>query len=149
MLFSSFSLFFLLVRFYYFLFELLPDAKPLFTKGMKAQGRMLANVIKYIITNLRESDESVLKESLEHLARVHNARGITADQYSVMGMCLVHTVRICCGPAYFTSKHKDASVPPPYATRRTLVDSSHTRKHVYSHISSACFLCCCASFLSL
>ena len=97
-------------QFYYFLFELLPDARALFTKGMKAQGRMLANVIKYIITNLKESDETILNHSLEHLARVHNQRGITADQYSVMGMVLVHTVRICTGPAFWTEKHKDAWV---------------------------------------
>jgi hemoglobin-like flavoprotein len=69
----------------------------------KAQGRMLANVIKYIITNLKEADETILCHSLKHLARVHNKRGITADQYSVMGMCLVHTVRICTGPSFWTA----------------------------------------------
>lgn len=97
-------------QFYYFLFELLPDTKKLFKKGMKAQGRMLANVIKYIITSLRESDETILRHSLEHLARVHNSRGIVADQYSVMGMCLVHTIRICTGPDYWNSEIHDAWV---------------------------------------
>lgn len=77
---------------------------------MQAQGRMLANLIKYIITNLSAGDEPMLKHSLEHLARVHNARGITAEQYSVMGMVLVHTVRICTGPAFWTDEHRNAWV---------------------------------------
>jgi len=97
-------------QFYYLLFELIPEAKPMFTKGMAAQGRMLANVIKYIITKLDTSNNDVLRESLQHLARVHNQRGVTADHYSVMGMVLIHTVRLCTGDAYFTNAHRDAWV---------------------------------------
>ena len=82
----------------------------MFTKGMAAQGRMLANVVKYILTNLDDNNAAVFKDSLNHLARVHNARGVTADHYSVMGMTLVHTVRICTGDKYFTDAHKDAWV---------------------------------------
>lgn len=77
---------------------------------MAAQGKMLANVVKYIITNLDDNNAAVFKDSLGHLARVHNARGVTADHYSVMGMCLIHTVRICCGTKFFTDAHKDAWV---------------------------------------
>lgn len=97
-------------QFYYFLFELLPDVKPLFKRGMKAQGRMLANVIKYIVTSMRESDEAIVRHSLEHLARVHNTIGIVADQYSVMGMCLIHTIRICTGKDYWTQDIHNAWV---------------------------------------
>ena len=71
-------------QFYYYLFELLPEVKSMFTKGMAAQGRMLANVVKYIITNLDVDHASVFKDSLQHLARVHNVRGVTAEHYSVM-----------------------------------------------------------------
>lgn len=88
--------------FYYFLFELLPEVRPLFKRGIAGQGKMLANVIKYIVRNLQETQQDVFVASLTHLAKVHNKLGITADQYSVMGMCLVHTVRVCTGPEYFT-----------------------------------------------
>lgn len=97
-------------QFYYFLFELLPEVKPLFKKGMQAQGRMLANVVKYIILNLQDKNALTFKSSLQHLARTHNQKNITPEHYSVMGMCLVHTVRLCCGEVYFTEEHKDAWV---------------------------------------
>ncbi len=80
----------------------------MFTKGMAAQGRMLANVIKYIISKLDNTSSDVLRDSLEHLARVHNQRGVSADHYSVMGMCLIHTVRICTGGDFFSEFHRAA-----------------------------------------
>lgn len=77
----------------------------MFTKGMAAQGRMLANVVKYILTNLDDNNAAVFKDSLNHLARVHNARGVTADHYSVMGMTLVvsHHMHACTHSAQRTN----------------------------------------------
>lgn len=39
-------------QFYFLLFELVPDAKALFKRGMKTQGAMLANMIKVGYTNI-------------------------------------------------------------------------------------------------
>jgi hypothetical protein len=40
-------------RFYSLLFELIPESKKLFKKGMKGQGRMLANTLKFMLIQLR------------------------------------------------------------------------------------------------
>jgi hemoglobin-like flavoprotein len=67
-------------------------------------------LLQFIITKLDGSSTEVLRDSLEHLARVHNQRGVTADHYSVMGMVLIHTVRLCTGEVFFTNGHRDAWV---------------------------------------
>jgi hypothetical protein len=79
-------------NFYDTLFELLPEARPLFKRRLKAQGSMLANVIRYIAANAEEDDES-FAEPLRHLARLHVERGIIAEHFSIMGLTLLVAVR--------------------------------------------------------
>jgi hemoglobin-like flavoprotein len=86
-------------HFYENLFEWLPEVRPMFKHGIRHQGKMLANVIKYIVANLA-NDETEFKANLTLLAKVHNGRGITANHYSIMGMTLVHTIRVCLGPGF-------------------------------------------------
>lgn len=81
------------------MFEWLPETRALFKHGIRHQGKMLANVIKYIVANLNK-DESEFKANLTLLAKVHNGRGITANHYSIMGMTLVHTIRVSLGSAF-------------------------------------------------
>lgn len=81
----------------------------MFKRGIRQQGRMLANVIKFIVENLTKNDVE-FKANLTMLAKVHNGRGITANHYSVMGMTLLHTIRICIGDEYFTAAHRHSWV---------------------------------------
>lgn len=87
--------------FYDMLFSLAPEVKPMYTRKMSSQGRMLANVIKFIVKQMEEEDQGIFVKTMEELAVVHNVRGVTADQYSTLGMVLVHTMRECCGPIMF------------------------------------------------
>ncbi len=47
------------------LFGIIPEVKPLFTRAMKAQGRMLANVVKFIVSKVRDDDETFV-ECMSH-----------------------------------------------------------------------------------
>lgn len=89
------------------LFEWLPEARKLFTRGIRAQGKMLANVIKFIVENIGVNEKE-FKSNLTMLAKVHNGRGITANHYSVMGMTLIHSIRFCIGENQFTEQHRHA-----------------------------------------
>lgn len=102
------SLTFFYNNFYFYLFELIPECKPLFKRGIQAQGKMLANVIRFIVHNLNEANHGTFVASLTHLARVHNQRGIIAQWYDIMGLVLIHTMRLCTGTDYFTDQLKDA-----------------------------------------
>ncbi len=102
------SLTFFYNNFYFYLFELIPEVKPLFKRGIKLQGKMLANVIRFIVHNLNESNHATFVASLTHLARVHNQRGIIAQWYDIMGLVLIHTMRLCTGTDYFSEELKEA-----------------------------------------
>ena len=96
--------------FYSRLFDWIPHIKPLFKNSMHRQGRMLANIVHFIVHNLEEQNKRHFVANLTRLARAHNAIGVTAEHYSVMGMTLVHTVRKCMGDDEFTDMHRHAWV---------------------------------------
>lgn len=70
---------------------------------MSSQGKMLANVIKFIVSNIENEKERAFRDNLEHLARVHNERGISASQFSIMGVVLIQAIRECIGEAFTES----------------------------------------------
>ncbi len=43
------------------LFGIIPEVKPLFTRAMKAQGRMLANVVRFIVSKVRDDDDTFIE----------------------------------------------------------------------------------------
>lgn len=78
--------------FYGQLFALLPEVKPLFRRSLQTQGRMLANILKFIVAKARMPDRE-FRASLEHLAAAHNEYGVRAEWYNVMGLVLLSAVR--------------------------------------------------------
>lgn len=86
--------------FYHKLFEMIPESKPLFTRKLSSQGKMLANLIKYIVSNVQEENQEIFSSSLQHLAAVHNERKIKAEWYSTMGLTLLYSMRIGSGDAW-------------------------------------------------
>lgn len=87
--------------FYFHLFELLPEVKPMFKRRISSQGKMLANIIKFIVSNI-EDTSSVFTLTMEELAAVHNVTGVSAHYYSILGIVLIHAIRECCGPENYT-----------------------------------------------
>lgn len=96
--------------FYGRLFDWIPQVKPLFKGSMHRQGRMLANIVRFIVHNLEAENAAHFVENLTRLTRAHNVIGVTPEYYSVMGMTLVHTVRKCMGDEEFTDVHRHAWV---------------------------------------
>lgn len=82
--------------------------KPLFHNSMHRQGRMLANIVRFIVHNLEAENKLHFVENLTKLTKAHNVIGVTPEHYSVMGMTLVHTVRKCMGDDEFTDMHRHA-----------------------------------------
>ena len=96
--------------FYTSLFDWIPQVKPLFKNSMHRQGRMLANIVRFIVHNLDPDNRATFAHNLTVLTKAHNVRGVQPEYYSVMGMTLVHTVRKCMGEVEFTEQHRHAWV---------------------------------------
>lgn len=91
--------------FYKRFFDVHPCARPLFTGGLKTQGRFMVKMITLLLSNLE--DNSKFTEALVKLAEVHNQRGIKAIEYGVVGEILFYTLRTVLGPvAYDKTVHR-------------------------------------------
>lgn len=89
--------------YYYHLFELAPEIRPLFTKSMVSQGRMLANMIKSVVVNIAQ-DYNLFRLSLEAMARNHNKMGIKSEYYALSGLVLFLTIRVCLGEKLYNEE---------------------------------------------
>jgi len=78
--------------FYDSVFQYVPEAKFMFKNNIRSQGRMLAQIIKFVISNLRDKDSELVRKSLIGLAVGHNSIGVTAD----MVMFCFLDVFSCC-----------------------------------------------------
>ncbi len=87
-----------------------PEAKPLFKRGITAQGRMLANVLQHVLSHLSPDKEKEFKEALVIMTKFHNKLGIVAAHYSLMGTILLHSVRLCVGEENYTAPVQNAWV---------------------------------------
>jgi hemoglobin-like flavoprotein/ferredoxin len=85
--------------FYGKLFEIAPEARPLFAKtDMRVQGEMLMNMIAAAVRGLDRLDE--LKPALEDLGRRHIAYGVQIPHYAIVEACLLYTIETIAGPAF-------------------------------------------------
>jgi hemoglobin-like flavoprotein len=90
--------------FYGKFFELDPNVKDMFKNGIKTQGHVLANIFSYII-KCAENDGEELVRTLKRLAISHNSKpGIMPYHYSIVGLVLLHTLRVCAGKEIYTEE---------------------------------------------
>ena len=92
--------------FYEKLFELDPDARPLFARtDMEAQGRKVMHMFAEIVRSLDRPEQLV--PEVADLGRRHVHYGVRDDQYGSVGTALVWTLERGLGPA-FTPAVRDA-----------------------------------------
>ena len=84
--------------FYHRLFDMHPSVRPLFKNGLVTQGKFLVKMISMLLGSI--DDEQAFDESLYKLVVTHNARGVKASEYGMVGEVLFYTLRKCLGPAY-------------------------------------------------
>jgi len=90
--------------FYGRLFDVHPSAKPMFSSGMKSQGKFLVNMMTMTLNVI--SNPTQLIATMTDLADRHNARGVKAVEYGIVGEVLFWTLRQCLGPDYDTPTHR-------------------------------------------
>ena len=92
--------------FYEKLFELDPDARPLFARtDMEAQGRKVMHMFAEIVRSLDRPEQLV--PEVADLGRRHVHYGVRDDQYGSVGTALLWTLERVLGPA-FTPAVRDA-----------------------------------------
>lgn len=87
-------------KFYKLFFQLVPGAASKFTGGIKKQGDMMAQIIKFILDTCTEGETEKFKSTIVRLAARHNERGVSIQWYSPMGTALLITIRECSGTLY-------------------------------------------------
>jgi hemoglobin-like flavoprotein len=73
--------------FYSRLFELAPDARPLFTVDIRLQAKKFSDMLEWVIAHLENPDE--LRKEMRGLGARHKGYGVTVDQYAPVGSALI------------------------------------------------------------
>ena len=81
--------------FYSRLFEVAPGVKHLFKGEIKEQSKKLMNMVTYVVAKL-DKLETIVGE-IKSLAQRHNKYGASAEHYSVVGECLIYTLKTGLG----------------------------------------------------
>src|SRR2546421_1519032 len=84
--------------FYKRLFEVMPEARPLFRIDIDLQSQHLAAALAMIIRNLRLLD--VLEQPLMELGAAHAQVGVRPEQYPILCRTMVETLRDGSGDAW-------------------------------------------------
>ena len=74
------------------------SVRPLFKNGLVTQGRFLVKMITLIISEL--DHDAAFNDNLYRLAVSHNAKGVKASEYGLVGEILFYALKRCIGPAY-------------------------------------------------
>jgi nitric oxide dioxygenase len=74
-------------EFYRRLFELAPDARPLFTRQIDLQAKKFAETLAWVIAHLEKSDE--LCREMRELGARHRGYGVRVDHYAPVGSALI------------------------------------------------------------
>lgn len=90
--------------FYDRLFDVHPMARPMFSSGLKSQGKFLVKMVSLALS-LFDQDEK-FREILVKLAEVHNERGVKAVEYGIVGEVMFWSLRKCLGPVYDSDVHR-------------------------------------------
>ena len=99
--------------FYGRLFEIAPEAKPLFRGDMKEQGRKLMATLAVVVNGLTNLD--AILPAASALARRHVAYGVKVGHYAPVGEALLWTLERGLG-AQWTPELAAAPGSPPYTT---------------------------------
>jgi hemoglobin-like flavoprotein len=92
-------------EFYMRLFELAPDARPMFTRHMDLQARKFADMLAWVVGHLEKPDE--LCRELRNLGARHRGYGVSADHYAPVGSALIWMFKHALGDR-FTPEMEEA-----------------------------------------
>jgi hemoglobin-like flavoprotein len=74
-------------EFYRHLFELAPEARPMFTREMGLQAKKFSDMLAWVIEHLENPHE--LCQELRLLGARHGGYGVKIDQYAPVGSALI------------------------------------------------------------
>ena len=74
-------------EFYRRLFELAPEARPMFTREMGLQAKKFSDTVAWVISHLEHPHE--LCQELRELGARHAGYGVNIDQYAPVGSALI------------------------------------------------------------
>jgi hemoglobin-like flavoprotein len=77
--------------FYSRLFEVAPGVRPLFKTEIKEQSKKLMSMVTYVVTKLDKLD-TIIGE-IKSLSQRHKKYGAIKAHYSVVGECLIYTLK--------------------------------------------------------
>lgn len=92
-------------EFYKRLFELAPEARPLFTREMGLQAKKFSDMLAWVIANLEHPEE--LSREMRALGARHREYGVKIDQYAPVGSALIWMFHQTLGDR-FTSEMEEA-----------------------------------------
>jgi hemoglobin-like flavoprotein len=92
-------------EFYRRLFELAPEAQPLFTREADQQAKKFSDMLAWVIAHLEHADE--LRKEMRELGARHRGYGVTADQYASVGSALIWMFQHALGDR-FTPEMEEA-----------------------------------------
>jgi nitric oxide dioxygenase len=92
-------------EFYKRLFELAPEARPLFTREMSLQAKKFSDMLAWVIANLEHPEE--LCSEMRALGARHRDYGVKIDQYASVGSALIWMFHQTLGDR-FTSEMEEA-----------------------------------------
>lgn len=85
-------------RFYFRLFQLAPETRPMFRNDMAAQGRKLVDTLATVVDAL-DRIETVLP-AVRALAIQHVGYGVEEEHYALVGLALIETLREMLGDGF-------------------------------------------------
>jgi hemoglobin-like flavoprotein len=92
-------------EFYRRLFELAPDARPLFKIQIDQQARKFADMLTWVIAHLENPHE--LSREMRELGARHSDYGVRADHYASVGSALIWMFKHALGDR-FTEEMEEA-----------------------------------------
>ena len=84
--------------FYYKLFELDPEVKPMFRGDMEAQGHKLMMSLNVVVNGITDLDSLV--PVIQAMGRRHVAYGVQAKHYDTVGAAILWTLEQGLGPDF-------------------------------------------------
>lgn len=93
------------LHFYDRVFELAPEARPLFKNDIRAQAGKLAEMLNWILEHLEKPEELV--PALHQLGAKHAVYGVQPDHYAPVGSALIWMFQTSLGDR-FTPEMEDA-----------------------------------------
>jgi hemoglobin-like flavoprotein len=92
-------------EFYRRLFELAPEARPLFTTEISQQAKKFSDMLAWVIAHLENPDE--LCREMRELGARHRGYGVKVDQYASVGSALIWMFQHALGDR-FTPEMEEA-----------------------------------------